>query len=346
MYFLNQKPGRTAIVDGEEYLFFSGYSYLGMSYVEEFTSMIKEGMDKYGLLHPSSRISNTRLSLYKPFEEKIAALMGMEACVSFSSGYLSGHTIANVLSTHPFLFVSPYAHPAVTPAGKSSSLDFEHWKKEMLQSIEKNKPAEIALITDSINTSIGKIHDFSFLNEIPATIKVICLVDDSHGIGLLGENGEGIISILPKLPNVEYIINSSLSKAFHLEGGAVCCSAYWADKIRQQHSYTGSTPIMPAFAHTFLNAAALYDAQRKKLYQNINYLVEKIKELDGVNHYGLPIFVLHSTLTEEVFRPNKIIISSFGYPDPDNDKNNRVVLNALHTASDLNRLASAIRSKV
>lgn len=346
MYFLDQKPGRTAIIDGEEFLFFSGYSYLGMSYVEKFTSLIKEGMDKYGLLHPSSRISNTRLSLYKPFEEKIAALMGMETCISFSSGYLSGHTIASVLSNHPFLFVSPYAHPAVTPAGKSSSVEFEVWKKEIFQSIEKNKPKEIAIITDAINTSIGKVHDFSFLKEVPESVKVICLVDDSHSLGLIGKKGEGIISVLPRLPNVEYIINSSLSKAFHLEGGVICCSAYWADKIRQQHSYTGSTPIMPAFAYTFLQADALYAEQRKKLYHNISSLAEKIKGLDYVNHYGLPIFVLHSSLTEEVLRPDKIIISSFGYPDPDNDKNNRVVLNALHTENDLASLALALRSKV
>jgi 7-keto-8-aminopelargonate synthetase-like enzyme len=346
MYFLNQKPGRTALINNEEYLFFSGYSYLGMSYVHEFNSLTREGIEKYGLLHPSSRISNTRLSLYKPFEEKLAVLTGMEACVSFSSGYLSGYSISSVLSNHPRLYVSPYAHPAVTPAGRSSAIGFDDWKKEMLQSIEKNKPNEIAIITDSINTSIGCVHDFSFLNEIPTAVKVICLVDDSHGMGLLGENGEGVISILPKLPNIEYIINSSLSKAFHLEGGAVCCSAYWADKIRQQHSYTGSTPVMPAFAHTFLNAAGLYNEQRKKLYQNIHSLVEKIKGLNGVNNYGLPIFVLHSSLTEEVFGPDKIIISSFGYPDPDNDKNNRIVLNALHTDADLDYLASAIRSKV
>lgn len=346
MYFLNQKPGRTVIIEGEEFLFFSGYSYLGMSFVDEFNSLIKEGMNKYGLLHPSSRISNTRLSIYKLFEEKLAALMGMEACVSFSSGYLSGYTIAKVLSEHPCLFVSPYAHPAVTPAGKSSSLSFEEWKRDMLLSIEKNKPAEIAIITDSVNTSIGKIHDFSFLKEIPGNVKVICLVDDSHSLGLIGETGKGIIAILPALSNVEYIINSSLSKAFHLEGGVVCCSAHWAGKIRHQHSYSGSTPIMPAFAYTFLHADALYAEQRKKLYHNISILAEKIKGLNCVNNYGLPIFVLPGSLTEEVFRPDKIIISSFGYPDPDNNKNNRVVLNALHTEADLERLAAVLRSKV
>lgn len=346
MFYLNQQPGRTIITEGEEYLFFSGYSYLGMSYVPEFVQLVKEGIDKYGVVFPSSRISNTRLPLYKTFEEKLAALTGMEECISFSSGYMSGKTIASVLTDHPHLFVSPLAHPAVTPPGKESSLSFEQWKENLLQYCHQQKPAEIAVITDSLNTGTGKINDASFLTEIPSFIKVVCLVDDSHGIGLLGEKGEGIINRLPKQNNIEYIITSSLSKAFHLEGGAVCCSAHWAKKIRQQHFYTGSTALLPSFAYTFLQADALFAQQRKKLFQNIHHLAEKLKEIDYVNHFGLPIFVLHSSLTEDIFRPDKIVISSFGYPDPDYDKNNRVVLSALHTINDLDYLANRILEKI
>lgn len=342
MYLLQQHPGRSTVINGEEFLFFSGYSYLGMSCVDEFIALVKEGMEQYGVLHPSSRISNTRLALYQPFEEKLAALTGMEAAISFSSGYLSGHTIASVLSSHPHLFVSPYAHPAVTPAGKTCLQDIDTWKNDMLQTIAEKKLNEVTIIADSINTSAGNIHDFSFLKQIPGHVKITCLVDDSHGIGLLGEKGEGIVAMLPKLANVEYIINASLSKAFHLEGGAVFCSAKWADEIRKQHSYTGSTPVMPAYAYTFLKADNLYTGQRKKLYHNIQSMAEKIKGLHYVNHYGLPIFVLHSSLTEEVFKPDKIIISSFGYPDPDKNKNNRVVLNALHTEADITQLAAVI----
>lgn len=346
MYFLQQHPDRSTIINGEEFLFFSGYSYLGMSYVPGFINLIKEGMDKYGVLFPSSRISNTRLSLHKLFEEKMAAFTSMQECVSFSSGYLSGITIAAILSDHPHLFVSPQAHPAITPPGKHAVLNFADWKNQLLDFTQKQKPAEIAIISDSVNTSNGAINNFSFLTEIPSAVKIICLVDDSHGFGLLGKNGEGIISTLPVQPNIEYILSCSLSKAFHLQGGIVCCSSHWADKVRQQHSYTGSTPVMPAFAHTFINASLLYDAQRKKLYDNIHSLAEKTKHLSYVNNYGLPIFALHSSLTEEVFRPGKIIISSFGYPDPDNDKNNRVVLNALHTEADLVKLTNTILEKI
>ncbi len=72
MSTLSQLPGRTAIINNEEYLFFSGYSYLGLGLNKEFTSLVKEGIDKYGVVYPSSRISNTPLDLYTEFEEKLA----------------------------------------------------------------------------------------------------------------------------------------------------------------------------------------------------------------------------------------------------------------------------------
>ena len=68
-FLLNATPGRTAVVNQQEYLFFSGYAYLGMHQVHAFIELIKEGIDTYGPLFPSSRISNTQLRLYETAEE-------------------------------------------------------------------------------------------------------------------------------------------------------------------------------------------------------------------------------------------------------------------------------------
>lgn len=345
MFALNQQPGRTVTIDEEEYLFFSGYSYLGMSHVPEFVKLVKEGMDKYGIVFPSARISNTRLTLYKYFEEKLSQLTGMEESISFSSGYLAGQTIASLLSSHPHLFISPEAHPAVIHKNNENKLTADEWQNQLLEYVHKYQPKEIAITFDTINTLKGCINDFSVLTQIPSSVKIICLMDDSHGIGLLGNNGEGIISQLPKKENIEYILSYSLSKAFHMEGGAISCSAQWAEKIRHHPNYTGSTPILPSFAYAFLLADKIYFQQREKLKKAINHLAKKITGHRYVNHFGLPIFVLHPSLTEEVFKPEKIIISSFGYPNPDYDKINRAVVSAFHTESDLDYLAESILKK-
>ena len=72
--YLEGKPGRTCRVDGQEFMFFSGYNYLGVNEDEEFIALVNEGISKYGWVFPSSRISNTRLALYEECEAMLSAI--------------------------------------------------------------------------------------------------------------------------------------------------------------------------------------------------------------------------------------------------------------------------------
>ena len=340
-------PGRTCIIDGKEFLFFSGYSYLGMNHVKEFTALVKEGIDNYGILFPSSRISNTRLKLYKKFENRLSEITGMEDTVSFSSGYLAGKTISDILSSYTNILIDPDVHPAIKidTNQKTRYINFNGWKKEAVEIINSSAETEFVLLADSVDILNAAIHNFSFSEKIDPSKKIIFLIDDSHGIGILGKNGEGIISQLPKKENIEYIICYSLSKAFNIEGGAVSCSKIWSDKLRQHPNYTGSTAINPSLAHAFLKSKKLYEGQRKKLFKNITYL-KKLLPSYILNHdHPLPIFIcINENLpagqaeAEDFFYTNGIIISSFGYPDPSSKKINRVVLSALHTKKDIQKL--------
>ncbi len=112
MVEFESSPGRICFINREEFLFFSGYSYLGINHIEEFRELVKEGVDKYGILFPSSRISNTRLKLYGEFENDLSELTGMQDTVSFSSGFLAGITITDILSSYKNVFTAPYTHPS------------------------------------------------------------------------------------------------------------------------------------------------------------------------------------------------------------------------------------------
>ncbi len=114
MSALNQSPGRTAIIDGKEHLFFSGYSYLGMSHVIEFIELVKEGIDKYGVLFPSSRISNTQLGIFETMEAFLSQLTSQEETVIYSSGFLAGRAVVDALyKIGAKCFAAPATHAAV-----------------------------------------------------------------------------------------------------------------------------------------------------------------------------------------------------------------------------------------
>jgi len=344
MHYLDDNPGRTTVVYGKEYLFFSGYSYLGMEKLEAFRENIREGMEKYGILFPSSRISNTRLSLYDDFEKELSLLNGSEDTVSYSSGFLAGKAISGLLSERENVFIAPAAHPAINLSHVFSAASFEDWANDLVSKINSGNIISCTIIADAVNIIKSRVYDFSFLTKIKKEVFITCLIDNSHATGVFGENGNGIISYLPQQKNIEYSFSYSLSKAFHLEGGAVSCSHEIAGQLRSRADYSGSTAMSPAYVYAFMQNEELYEAQRKKLQRNILFFQSLIKDLDFIsNDPSLPIFVVDKPGIEESLFEKGILISSFAYPDPSGQAVNRVILNALHEEEDMRKLADALK---
>jgi 8-amino-7-oxononanoate synthase len=340
MIQLEQKPGRTTIINGKEYLFFSGYSYLGLGCNEAFLQLIHEGIDKYGVVYPSSRISNTPLKLYGEFEHELALLTNTEACAVFSSGFLSARTATQVVAQEMNVYYHYPSHPA--SAHHHQAIRIEKSWDEFLEERKKANEFRFGLLADSIDTTPGSFTDFSFLQNLPQQFQIVLVVDDSHGIGWLGSNGEGIVSRLQLPANVELLLNFSLSKAFHLNAGAVCGSTYWIEKAKQHVNFTTSTPPMPSLAHAFINSSGIFRLQRELLHQNIEHLQNLIASTTFASNEGTPVFMVHQQSVAPYLQQNNVIISSFGYPHPLDNPINRVVVNALHLKSDFEKLVTLL----
>ena len=342
MFQLQTSPGRTTIVDGRDFLFFSGYSYLGMSHVPEFVELVKEGIDKYGLLHPSSRISNTTLEIFEEFEERLAQLTSCEETVSFSSGYLAGRAIINLVTqNNKNCYCTPDAHPAIQ---SGTNILPDEWKTYFIEKVNRSTQDDFLLLVDSVNPLKASVTNFSFLHALHPDKKVTCIIDDSHGFGLAGTEVKGVQQSLPAFHNVDFILSYSLSKAFHINGGGVSCSKVIADDLKRSPFYTGSTPISPAFLHAFLNGQHLYHLQQKKLQDNISTFISLIKNVPGiVYHPELPVFILPSNIDVQNFSRYHMIISSFAYATTGGKVINRIVLNALHTEEDLKKAAGMLQ---
>jgi 7-keto-8-aminopelargonate synthetase-like enzyme len=342
MFSLKQTPGRTAIINEKELLFFSGYSYLGMNHEPEFISLLQKGIEKYGVIFPSSRISNTALELYETTENKLSTLTKLSDTVLLPSGFTAGKAALGTIEEGSCIFHAPFCHPAIR-IGTNSTLSFSNWANDTVRTINNNiYLTPPVILSDSVNQLSAEVYDFSFLNEIQQ--KVICIIDDSHGIGLIGDNGAGISSKLPRKENIEYLISYSLSKALNIQAGAISCTnKNAADKIRKSSWYSAVTPPSPAMLFAFCNASSIYQRQREKLNIQNNEFQKLIVNKNGIHfHLELPVFILSQEMDEDYFSKEGIIISSFAYPDPAGKKINRAVLNALHTQDDLHKLANAL----
>ncbi len=342
MFSLKHTPGRTAIINEKEYLFFSGYAYLGLNHDPAFIKLIQKGIDLYGAVFPSSRISNTSLDIYAITEKKLSSLTQIPNTILLPSGFTAGKAAVGTIEEGSSIFHAPFCHPAIR-IGINSNLSFSNWASETLRTINNTVYlTPPVILSDSVNQLTAEVYDFSFLQEIQQ--KIICIIDDSHGIGLIGKNGAGISSQLPLKENIEYLITYSLSKALNIPAGAISCSnKNTAEKIRKSSWYTSVTPPSPAFLYAFCNATEIYQLQREKL----NIQKESLQELIENNpdicfQKDLPVFILSEALDEDHFSKSDIIISSFAYPNPSGKKINRIVLNALHSKEDLQILTNAL----
>jgi 7-keto-8-aminopelargonate synthetase-like enzyme len=384
-------PGRLIHLEGHTYLFFSGYSYLGMSHIAAFTDLLKEGIDRYGVVYPSSRVSNTPLSLYHHLEHYLSQLTGSEATVTFASGYLACQAVGQMLAGAGEVLVAPGTHPATglaqsagarfdartgnagmrdvggaarigahdDGAQSAGARDYDAWCAYVLTYAQASAARDFVLVMDSVAPLEGAVRNFMFLQDLPRDKRYTVVIDDSHGIGWMGEHGEGISSALMHLPHIEYVLVYSLSKALHVQGGAVGCTQRIADRLRRSPLYTAATAMAPCFAHALLQGGPLYEVQRANLGRNIELLAQWA-DGTGLIATRTPVF-LWDAPRPGVARPggevgdgrqrgglaaylaqHGILISSFAYPDPGGIPVERIVVNALHREDDLKMLTGRL----
>ncbi|SHN45260.1 aminotransferase class I/II-fold pyridoxal phosphate-dependent enzyme [Chitinophaga sp. CF418] len=334
--FTHTTPTSKTSISGKEYLFFSGFSYLGLHALPAFKELLKQGIDEYGTTFISSRIANTRLHLYDELEHALAVLQQQQAAAAFSSGYLASQAAVQYAATKGELLYAPSAHPALWKGQPLIPLqDWSAWAAATVDKVNAHPDDYFVIVADSVNPLTSTINDFSWLQQLRR--QVLVLIDDAHGIGVIGADGNGIIDTLPQHPPVRYLLAASLAKAYSAQGGVVSGHAADIAAIKKLPLFTGATPMMPANAWAFLQSFSLHSEQRTLLRQRIGYfesLTGNIRYLH--NPFHLPVFLLKDNAgIEKYLLEHDIMISSFGYPNPDSPPVNRIIVSAQHSEEDL-----------
>jgi 7-keto-8-aminopelargonate synthetase-like enzyme len=336
-------PGRSASVNGEDYLFFSGFAYLGMPSLPAFQQLIAEGAKSHGAVFPSSRISNTPSVLYEDFESALSTLTGLPASASFSAGYMASQAAAFFASQNSELLYAPGAHPSLRIAGQQiPPLVETDWRQQIIAIVNHHERQNHTIVLESVNPLSGEVHDLSWLKEIRRPVRL--LIYDSHGIGLLGDRGEGIMAYLPPPGRFQYLISYSLSKAFSCEGGALSGGQKDIDGIKKLPWFTAATGMSPLFAGAWMQARPLFARQKERLRAAVDYFHRKAAGIPALRHDPrLPVAAVGDPGVYAHCLKHHILLSAFRYPSPQDPLMARIVLNALHTTGDIDRLCACLR---
>ncbi|WP_142784632.1 aminotransferase class I/II-fold pyridoxal phosphate-dependent enzyme [Changchengzhania lutea] len=344
--YIDSFPSREIRIKGKNYLYFGGTSYLGLQTDIEFQGLFVENIKKFGTNYGASRKSNIRMSIFHEVEQYLSKLVGSEACITMSSGYLAGQLVAQVLSTSGLaLFYAPNTHSALYASGIKDKKAFKTYSalnKALENHLATNKNNIPVVFLDAVDFSGINYPEFEGLKTLSLS-QIILVVDDSHGIGIVGENGGGVYRKIKMLNPKELIVSSSLGKGFGVQAGAIFGLKKRISQLGNTAFFGSSSPASPANLATILRAEKIYNAKRNLLESNMQFFInhviapKKFRFMDGHPTYSF----LNENLTEYLER-HHIIVTSFQYPDEDSPIMSRIVISAAHTEDDIIRLCNLL----
>ena len=347
-FIISQLPSNKILLEGKEYDFYSGTSYLGMNQDEDFKKLLIEGMNRYGMSFGSSRNGNLQLDIYDQAEEKMARWVGAEKALTVSSGMLAGQVVAQYLKTqNSTFFYAPSSHSANfhEPNVSLPNVSFEAWASNICEEIsEKNAPHSVIVCNSCDAIKLSPYH-FDWTNKLPQNQSITLIIDDSHGLGITGENGSGILKQITVNENVRLIVVSSLHKAMGIAGGVVFADNDFIDKLRHTAFFASCSPIAPAYLYAYMHADAIYKKNQQKLKANIQRFSSQLPDsqslFNAIKNYPV-YYSLRDELYDFLFQKG-IFIYSFAYPIKTGKPNTRIVLSSWHTSYQIDYLIDKVK---
>ncbi|SDL46510.1 Aminotransferase class I and II [Catalinimonas alkaloidigena] len=265
-----------------------------------------------------------------------------DACL-VSSGTLAGQLALRLFEEMP-LGHTPGTHPALYRLETRSSAGlFDEWLSQLHKALAQQPQSHWVLLCNSVDPLFAREVRFDWLADLPTDRTFTLLVDDSHGIGLLGPDGGGIGSVLSMPPHIELVVVASLNKALGLPGGVIAGPRHHLEQLRQHPVYNGASPLGPAWLHAFLQSKALYQHQRLRLQDNVRRFMESAPTSFVYRHTEpLPVFAFNQHELVAALAARQILVPSFHYPTTADPLITRLVLTSAHTDHDLDQLVSGL----
>ena len=249
---LQSRQDTEVIMEGQRRIMLGSNNYLGLTTVPEIVNAAKAALDEYGTGCSGSRLLNGTLILHQQFEKEMAAFLGKDDVVTFSTGFQSNlGIISAIVGRGDYVICDKENHASIYDGCKLSygkMLRYNHADMDGLEAQLKKVPesAGALIVTDGVFSMGG---DIAKLPEIVALAKrygARVMVDDAHALGVIGRGGRGTASYFGLEDEVD-IYMGTFSKSLASLGGYMAASAKVADYVRcNSRPYIFSASVPPA----------------------------------------------------------------------------------------------------
>ncbi len=266
--------GTTAVIHGKEVIMAGSNNYLGLTGHPKVVEAAQAAIAKYGTGCTGSRFLNGTLDLHLELEERLAAFMGAEGCVLFSTGYMTNMGVIQSVAGKGDVILSDKDNHSCIVAGTQVSFadtiryrhdDMAHLRTQLERVCTEKPDAGKIIVTDGVFSMNGTLARVPELVALAEEFQVALMLDDAHAVGVVGDGGRGSASVFG-LANQVDLITGTFSKSFASLGGFVVGTHAVTEYIRHQantHIFSASMP--PANVATVLACLDILLAEPERL---------------------------------------------------------------------------------
>lgn len=312
---------------------FTGTSYLGLQTDAEYVAIVMDGLRRYGISNPVSRLSDEDFSVLQQAESEIAHFFQCEDACLFSSGYLAGIAIRRwaklTCERQDFVVLeSQDRHPCL--AGDISASSRALCDEKALELLQQRKDDCAIKGWCALCNSVDSFHGCpSTALTSPVMQKAaIQVIDVSHSAFIwMQVPGQ---SCHPLGSDGEVVYVGSLNKAAAFPAGFVTGRQDTIETLRSRPEYTASSAVSRAHAYAFCESSAL----RQRKLNSLQHLLKGAEQELGIDRgrWSFPVYHV-GTNCEQLYREliqADLLLSYLPYPIPDSDMHLRLVINANH----------------
>ena len=313
-------------INGKDVLMFGSNSYLGLTNHRHVQDAAKAAIDKYGTGCAGSRFLNGTLDIHVELEEKLARFLGKESALIFSTGFQANlGVVSSITGRHDYIIIDEADHASIyegTRISFSKVLKFKHNNIESLERILASLPEESIklVIVDGVFSMEGDIVKLPAMIELCHRYEAMIMIDDAHGLGVLGEQGRGTADHFG-LTNETDLIVGTFSKSLASLGGFVAADTKVIEHIKHSaRSLIFSASATPA---SIASASAALDVMQNEtwridaLWDNTRFAMGYLQELGfDIGETQSPIIPIYIRDDNKTYLMTKMLMEEQIFVNP------------------------------
>jgi 8-amino-7-oxononanoate synthase len=313
-------------INGKKVLMFGSNAYLGLTNHPKVKEAAIEAVKKYGTGMAGSRFLNGTLDIHVALEKKIARFMGKDDAITYSTGFQVNLGVVSCLTgREDYILWDELDHASIIEGHRlsySQRLKFRHNDMDSLEKqLQKCEPNKIKLIVvDGVFSMEGDVANLPEIVRLAKKYNANIMVDEAHGIGVLGNQGRGVCDHFGLSDDVDLVMGT-FSKSLASIGGFIAGAQQVIDHLRytsRPYIFSASnTPAATAAANAALDIMISEPERIQHLWDLTNYALSRFREMGcEIGHTSTPIIPLFIRDNDKTFSITKQLFEQGIFVNP------------------------------